>query len=100
MISDTSIIAAITGLEVASVVTLTTGVVFPISVALASAGLVLGIGSAVIHKTQKIFNSKAKKHDKIKDMKIHQKITMIFRDYLFSEKNCILVGWGRILPPF
>jgi len=66
MISDTSIITAITALEVASVATLTTGVGIPISVVLASAGLVLGIGSAVIHKTQKVLNPKAKKHYKIK----------------------------------
>jgi len=65
-ISDTSIITAIAALEVASIVTLTTGVGAPISVALASAGLLMGIGSAIIHKTQKVFNSKAKKHDKIK----------------------------------
>ena len=26
----------------------------------------MGIGSAIMHKTQKVFNSKAKKHDKIK----------------------------------
>ena len=38
----------------------------PISIVLALTGLFLGIGSAVIHKTQKVFDSKAKKHDKIK----------------------------------
>ena len=67
-ISDTSVIAAITALEVTSIVTLTTGIGMPISVVLASTGLLLGIGSAVIHKTQKIFESKAKKHDKIKTL--------------------------------
>ena len=67
-ISDTSVIAAITALEVTSIVTLTTGIGMPISVVLASTGLLLGIGSAVIHKTQKIFDSKAKKHDKIKTL--------------------------------
>ena len=56
-ISDTSIITAITALELASVVTLTTGLRIPISVALASAGLALGIGSAIIHKTQKVLIS-------------------------------------------
>ena len=30
--------------------------------------LLLGIGSVVVHKTQKIFESKAKKHDKIKTL--------------------------------
>ena len=40
----------------------------PISVVLASTGLLLGIGSAVIHGTRKIFDSKAKKHDKIKTL--------------------------------
>ena len=67
-ISDTSVITAITALEVASIVTLTTGIGMPISVVLASTGLLLGLGSAIIHKTQKIFDSKAKKHDKIKTL--------------------------------
>ena len=67
-ISDTSVITAITALEVASIVTLTTGIGIPISVVLASTGLLLGLGSAIIHKTQKIFDSKAKKHDKIKTL--------------------------------
>ena len=66
--SDGSVIAAITALEIASIVTLTTGVGMPLSVVLASTGLLLGLGSAAIHKTQKIFDSKAKKHDKIKTL--------------------------------
>ena len=52
-ISDTSVITAITALEIASVITLTTGVGLPISIVLASTGLLLGLGSGVIHKTQK-----------------------------------------------
>ena len=67
-ISDTSLITAITILEVASVATLSTGVGAPISIVLASAGLLLGLGSGVIHKTQKVFESKNKKHDKIKTL--------------------------------
>ena len=67
-VSDTSIITAITLLEIASVATLTTGVGAPISIVLASTGLLLGLGSGIIHKTQKIFESKAKKHDKIKTL--------------------------------
>ena len=67
-ISDTSLITAITILEVASVATLSTGVGAPISIVLASAGLLLGLGSGVIHKTQKVFESKSKKHDKIKTL--------------------------------
>ena len=67
-ISDTSIITVITFLEIASVVTLTTGVGLPASIVLASTGLLLGLGSGVIHKTQKIFNSKTKKNDKIKTL--------------------------------
>ena len=67
-ISDTSVITAITALEVASIVTLTTGIGMPISVVLASTGLLLGLGSVVSRETQKIFNSKAKKHDKIKTL--------------------------------
>ena len=39
-----------------------------LGIVLASTGLFLGLGSAVIHKTQKIFDSKAKKHDKIKTL--------------------------------
>ena len=66
--SDGSVIAAITALEIASIVTLTTGVGMPLSVVLASTGLLLGLGSAAIHKTQKIFDSKAKKHGKIKTL--------------------------------
>ena len=66
--SDGSVIATITALEIASIVTLTTGVGMPLSVVLASTGLLLGLGSAAIHKTQKIFDSKAKKHDKIKTL--------------------------------
>ena len=68
MISDTSVITAITALEVASVVTLTTGVGMPVSIALASAGLILGFSSAIVHRVQKVFDSKAKKHDKIKTL--------------------------------
>ena len=67
-ISDTSVITAITTLELASIVTLTTGIGIPLSIALASTGLALGVGSAIVHKTQKIFDSKAKKHDKIKTL--------------------------------
>jgi len=66
MISDTSVITAITALEISSIATLTTGIGLPISIVLASTGLLLGIGSAIVHKTQKIFESKAKKHEKIK----------------------------------
>lgn len=67
-ISDTSVITTITALEVASVVTLTTGVGMPVSIALASAGLILGLSSAIVHRVQKVFESKAKKHDKIKTL--------------------------------
>ena len=67
-ISDTSVLAAITALEAASIATLITGIGIPISVVFAATGLSLGIGSAVIHKTQRIFDSKAKKHEKIKTL--------------------------------
>ena len=40
----------------------------PISIVLASTGLFLGLRSTVIHKTQKVFESKAKKQDKIKTL--------------------------------
>ena len=68
LISDTAIITTITGLEIASIAILTTGIGVPISVILASTGLFLGLGSAIIHKTQRIFDSKAKKHEKIKTL--------------------------------
>ena len=67
-VSDTSIITAITALEIGSIVTLTIGVGIPVSITLASAGLILGLSSAIAHKSQKIFDSKAKKHDKIKTL--------------------------------
>ena len=67
-ISDTSVITAITTLEIASIATLITGIAAPVSVVLASTGLLLGLGSAIIHKTRRIFDSKAKKHEKIKTL--------------------------------
>ena len=67
-ISDTAVIAAITTLEATSIATLITGIGIPISVVLASTGLFLGLGSAIIHKTRRIFDSKAKKHEKIKTL--------------------------------
>ena len=67
-ISDTSIVTAVTLLGFASVATLSTGVGAPISVVLVSAGILLSLGSGVIHTTQKIFKSKAKKHEKIKTL--------------------------------
>ena len=66
MITDTSLISGITALEIGSVITLTTGVGLPVSIVLAATGLLLGLGSGVIHKTQKVFDSKCKKHSKIK----------------------------------
>ena len=67
-ISDTSSITAIAALELASIATILTGVGAPVAAVLASAGFALGVGSVIIHKTQRIFNSKAKKHDKIKTL--------------------------------
>ena len=52
--SDGTVIASISALEIASIVTLTSRVGMPLSVVLASTGLFLGLGSAAIHKTQKI----------------------------------------------
>ena len=53
---ETSVIAAITTIELASIVTLTECVGMPLGIVLASTGLFLGLGTAVIHKTQKIFD--------------------------------------------
>ena len=61
-VSNTSVITAITVLEIASVATLTTGVGRKISIVLASTGLLLGLGSAVFVA---VFDSKPKKSDKI-----------------------------------
>ena len=66
--SDTSVIAAITTLGGTSIGLASTGIGIALIPILASTGLFLGLGSAVIHKTQKIFDSKAKKHDKIKTL--------------------------------
>ena len=62
----TCITAAITDLETASFVTLTTGIGIPVIITLATADIVLGVFSAPILKIQKVFESKAKKHEKIK----------------------------------
>ena len=67
-IGDTSMITAITTLGFASIVTLITGIGAPISVVLASIGLPLGIGSAIIQGTRKIFDRKVRKHAKIKTL--------------------------------
>ena len=63
--SDTSVITAITTLGATSIGLASTGIGTALIPILASTGLFLGIGSAVIRKTQRIFDSKAKKHDKI-----------------------------------
>ena len=65
---DTSLVMAITSLEIGSIATLATGVGIPLSIALASAGLFLGLASAITHKTLKLLDSKAKKHEKIKTL--------------------------------
>ena len=61
-------ISTITILGGTSIGLASTGIGMPVSVVLASTCLLLGIGSAVIHGTRKIFDSKAKKHDKIKTL--------------------------------
>ena len=66
--SDTSVITAITTLGATSIGLASTGIGTALIPILASTGLFLGIGSAVIRKTQRIFDSKAKKHDKIKTL--------------------------------
>ena len=66
--SDTSVITAITTLGATSIGLASTGIGTALIPILASTGLALGIGSAVIRKTQRIFDSKAKKHDKIKTL--------------------------------
>ena len=65
-ISDTPLITVIISVEVTSIATLTIGVALPLSTALALIGLFLGLGLVIAHKTNKIFESKAKKCEKIK----------------------------------
>ena len=62
-IATDTIIAA---LEIGAIAALSTGVGTPISIGLASVGAALGIATVIIHKTSRLFDSKAKKHDKIK----------------------------------
>ena len=66
--SDGSVIAAITILGGTSIVLASTGFGVALVPILASPGLLLGLGSGVLHKTRQIFDSKAKKHDKIKTL--------------------------------
>ena len=67
-ISHNLILSAIATLEVGSVISLTTVIGTPVSIALTGAGLFLGLGSVVTNKSQKIMMSKIKKHDKIKTL--------------------------------
>ena len=48
-----------------SIVTLCTGVGLPASIALASVSLILSLTTAITRKTNKLYDTKAKKHDKI-----------------------------------
>ena len=66
--SDTSVIAAITILGGTSIVLASTGFGIALIPVFAPTGLLLGLGSGVLHMTRKIFDSKAKKHDKIKTL--------------------------------
>ena len=65
-ISDTAVITTITGLEIGSIITIATGVGAPVGIALAASGVALGISSIIAQKLQKLFDSKSKKHEKIK----------------------------------
>ena len=66
--SDTSGLAAIAVLGATSIGLASTGIGVALIPIAASTGLFLSLGSGVIHKTQKIFDSKAKKHYKIKTL--------------------------------
>ena len=65
-ISDGSVISMITILEIGSIVCISSGVGSAIGIALAGTGVLLGLGVVVFHKTEKILNSKASKHEQIK----------------------------------
>ena len=65
---DTSVITAGTILGGTSIVLASTVFGMALIPVFAPTCLLLGIGSAVIHKTQKVFDSIAKKHDKIKTL--------------------------------
>ena len=64
-ILDHSLITATVITGSGSIATLCTGVGLPASVALASVSLVLSIATAITRKTIKLYDIKAKKHDKI-----------------------------------
>ena len=66
--TDGSVIAAITVLGVTSIALASTGIGIALVPILTPIGLFLGLGSAAIHRTRRIFDSKAKKHDKIKTL--------------------------------
>ncbi|MEL6629201.1 MAG: hypothetical protein AAFQ92_27030, partial [Bacteroidota bacterium] len=66
--SDGSVIAAITVLGVTSIALASTGIGIALVPIFTPIGLFLGLGSGVIHRTRRIFDSKAKKHDKIKTL--------------------------------
>jgi len=64
--SSMIVTTTITGLEISSVIALSTGVGAPISLALAAIGLGLGVSSMALRKGGKILNEKRKKHEKVK----------------------------------
>ena len=66
--SDTSVIVAIIVVGGTSIGLASTGIGIALIPIFASTGFFLSLGSAIIHKTQKIFNQKAKKHDKLKTL--------------------------------
>ena len=66
--SDTSVIVAILALGGTSIGLASTGIGIALIPILVPIGVVLGLGSGVLHTTRKIFDSKTKKHDKIKTL--------------------------------
>ena len=68
MISDASVITVSTALEIAGLSTLATGIAAPIGIGLGSAGVVLNLSMAVLHKVQNILSTKVMKHESIKTL--------------------------------
>ena len=65
-IVDTCLITTTVFTGGGSIATLSTGIGAPISIALASISLVLSLGSGITRQNIKLFDTKSKKHDKIK----------------------------------
>ena len=90
-ILDRSLITATVITGSGSIATLCTGVGLPASIALASFSLILSLTTAITRKTSKLYDIKAKKHDKI---------AVIAQTILYSVHDTVSkpINDGRISP--